>query len=216
MIVDIIIIVIMILAIILGKKKGLTVCLVNFLSLIIALIVALMLCKPVGNYIMEKTPVGNNLKETIKQNIPMGEGEIKLDAESNLPEGIKNYINEQTKGVNEAKNSGIEAVSTELAKDIVTAISFIGIFIIVKAALLIVKVVSKLINKLPILKQIDGLGGAICGAVQGVIIIYCILAVISIISPVIENTKIVENINNSHIGKTMYNNNIVVKKLYNK
>lgn len=216
MIVDIIIIVIMILAIIIGKKKGLTVCLVNFLSLIVALVVALMLCKPVGNYIMEKTPVGNNLKETIKQGIPTSGSEIKIDDESNLPEGIKNYINEQTKGVNDAKDTGIEAVSEQLSRSIVTAISFIGIFIIVRAVLLIVKVVSKIINKLPILKQIDGLGGAICGAVQGIIVIYCILAVISIISPIIENTKIIDNINNSHIGKTMYNNNIVVKKLYNK
>lgn len=213
MIVDIVIVVIIILAIILGKKKGLTVCLVNIFSFIIALVVALMLCKPVGSYIKEKTPVGENIKTTIKQSMPMSD-EIKFDENSTLPEGIKTYINKQVSNVNNTKENTIEAVSEELTKDIVNAISFIGIFIVVRLALIVVKVISKLITKLPILKQIDHLGGAICGGLQGIIAVYAIFAVLSIISPVIENTNIIKQINGSHIGKMMYNNNIIVKKLY--
>lgn len=213
MIVDIAIVVIIILAIILGMKKGLTVCLVNIFSFIIALVVALMLCKPVGNYIMEKTPIGDNIKSTIKQSMPMSD-DIKFDENSALPEGIKSYVNKQIANVNNAKETTAEAVSSELTKDIINAIAFIGIFIIVRLALIVVKVISKIITKLPILKQIDHLGGSICGGLQGIIVIYSIFAVLSIVSPIIENTNIIKQINNSHIGKLMYNNNFIVKKLY--
>ncbi len=215
MIVDIAIIVIMILAIIIGMKKGLTVCLVNIFSFIIALVLALMLCKPVGNFIMEKTPIGDNIQTTIKQNMPMS-GDIKIDENSNLPEGIKSYINKQVTAVNNTKEDATQAVAKELTADIVTAIAFIGVFIIVRLALVIVKIISKIITKLPILKQIDHLGGSICGGVQGIIVIYSIFAVLSIVSPIIENTNIIKQINNSHIGKAMYNNNIIINKIYKK
>lgn len=215
MIVDIAIIVIMILAIIIGMKKGLTVCLVNIFSFIIALVVALMLCKPVGNYIMEKTPIGDNIKTTIKQSMPMSD-EMKIDENVALPEGIKSYINKQVASVNDTKEATVEAVSKELTKDIVTAIAFIGIFIVVRLALIVVKIISKIITKLPIIKQIDHLGGSICGGVQGIIAIYAIFAVLSVISPIIGDTAIIKQIDNSHIGKAMYNNNIIIKKLYNK
>lgn len=213
MIVDIIILGVIILSILLGKNKGMTVCLVNIFAVIVALIIALMFCRPAANYIIEKTPVGENLKQTVKKSIPMNDGEITIDENSNLPKAMKEYINNQVKNVNDTKDNVIESVSQEITQEIVTVISFIGIFIIVRAVLLIIKIVSKIINKLPILKQIDNLGGAICGAVEGIIAVYCILAVISIISPVIENTQILNQINNSYIGKAMYNNNIIVKKL---
>ena len=211
MIVDLIILVIVILSIILGRHKGLTVCLVNFFSLIIALVVALMLYKPVSNYLYEKTPVGENLKQVIKQNIPMSEEEFQIGEDSILPEAMKNYINDQAQNANQTKDEAIENVSTELSKEIINIISFVIIFIVVRIALLLVKVISKIITKLPILKQIDHLGGAIVGAVEGIILVYFAFAIISTISPMLENTKVLEQINDSYVGKTMYNNNVLMK-----
>ncbi len=211
MIVDLIILVIVILSIILGRHKGLTVCLVNFFSLIIALVVALMLYKPVSNYLYEKTPVGENVKQVIKQNIPMSEEEFQIGEDSILPEAMKNYINNQAQNANQTKDEAIENVSTELSKEIINIISFVIIFIVVRIALLLVKVISKIITKLPILKQIDHLGGAIVGAVEGIILVYFAFAIISTISPMLENTKVLEQINDSYVGKTMYNNNVLMK-----
>ena len=211
MIVDLIILVIVILSIILGRHKGLTVCLVNFFSLIIALVVALMLYKPVSNYLYEKTPVGENVKQVIKQNIPMSEEEFQIGEDSILPEAMKNYINDQAQNANQTKDEAIENVSTELSKEIINIISFVIIFIVVRIALLLVKVISKIITKLPILQQIDHLGGAIVGAVEGIILVYFAFAIISTISPMLENTKVLEQINDSYVGKTMYNNNVLMK-----
>lgn len=215
MIVDIIILIVIILAAILGRHRGLTVTLVNFFSLIIALLVALMLYKPVGNFIKDQTPFGENIKEVIKNNLPMNDQDLQVDENSSLPEGMKNYINEQAKNANEAKDEAIENVSTELSTEIIMIISFVGVFLIVRAALLIVKIVSKIVNKLPILKQLDHVGGAIVGVIQGIIIVYFVFAIISTISPVFDNTKVLDQINDSYIGKMMYNNNIIMNKIKN-
>lgn len=215
MIVDIIILIIIVLAMIIGRHRGLTVTLVNFFSLIIALVVALLFYKPVGNFFIEKTPIGENVKQVIKQNIPMSEGEIEIEANSHLPEGMKDYINEQVSNANETKDEAIETISTQLSSEVIMIVSFVGIFLIVRAALVILKIISKIINKLPILKQLDHLGGAIVGIVEGIIIVYFIFAVISTISPVFENTQILEQINHSYFGKMMYNNNIIVNRIKN-
>ena len=66
---------------------------------------------------------------------------------------------------------------------------------------------------MPILKQIDHLGGAIVGAVEGIIIVYFIFAIISTMSPIFKNTKVLEQIDDSYVGKMMYNNNIIMKKM---
>lgn len=215
MIVDLIILVIIILSIIIGRSKGLTVCLVSFFSLIIAFVVALMVYKPVSNYLYEKTPIGNNIKQIIVQNIPMGEEDFEIGEDSILPEQMQNYINNQIQNANQTKDEAVQNVSTELSKEIINIISFVVVFIAVRIALLIVKIVSKLITKLPVLKQMDHLGGAIVGAVEGIILVYAALAIISTISPIIENTKILEQINNSYAGKMMYNDNIILKKIKN-
>lgn len=215
MIVDLIILIILIVSIILGRHKGLTVCLVNFFSLIIAFVVALMVYKPIANNLYEKTPVGENIKQVIKQNIPMNEEDFQISEDSILPEGMKNYINTKTQNANEAKDEAIENVSVELSKEIINIISFVFVFIVVRTILLIVKILSKIITKLPILKQIDHLGGAIIGAVEGIILVYFAFAVISTMSPIFENTKALEQINNSYVGKMMYNNNLIMNKIKN-
>ena len=94
-------------------------------------------------------------------------------------------------------------------------ISFVGVFLVIRAVLLIVKILSKIINKLPILKQLDHLGGAIIGIVEGIIVVYFIFAIISTISPVFENTQILDQINSSFIGKMMCNNNIIMNRIKN-
>jgi hypothetical protein len=55
----------------------------------------------------------------------------------------------------------------------------------------------------------------IVGALEGLILVYVIFGVVSLISPMLTNTAIVDSINDSFFGKMMYNNNVVVKYIYN-
>ena len=216
MIVDIIIILIMALAVFLGMKKGLISCIIDIVAVIVALILALLLCKPVANAIIDNTNFDENLRATIVQNIPLNDVDFKVEEGSNLPEPVVEYINGITSNVNTSKDEAIDNISKELALGIISVIAFLAIFIIVRIILTFVKIVAKIIDKIPVLKQINKLGGAICGAIEGLIIIYAIFAVFSMISPLIANSQILEQIYNSNIGALMYNNNLILKAIYSK
>ena len=198
-----------------GKKRGLTVCLVNIFSLIIAFIIAFMLYKPVANLIIQNTDIDDNLKTIIKSNIPISDTNLSVEASSNLPNKMQEYINNTTTSINQTKDEAIEKVANDITEQVINVISFLGIFVIVRAALLLVKLVSKIINKLPILKQVNDLGGAICGFIEGAILVYTIFAVISIAAPTLKDTTIIKQINDSALGKQMYTNNLITNKVYN-
>ncbi len=216
MVVDLIILIIMVSSIFVGLKKGLISCIIDIAAVIVALILAILLCRPITNVVIENTNFDESLATTISQNIPLSDTDFKVEANTNLPEGIVNYINSITENVNTSKDEAFNAIGVELASGIISIIIFIAIFVIVRLVLALIKVVSKIIDKIPLLSQVNKVGGAICGAIEGAIIIYVIFAVISMIAPVISNTNLLELINSSNIGSIMYNNNLVLNSIYKK
>ncbi len=214
MIVDLIIGIIVILFLIIGYKKGLIYCLINLATFIVAIVLAFVLCTPTAELVKNTTDIDENMKSFIVSHMPGGE-EIDLKANDQLPDPIKNTIDSSVTSINEAKEKAIDATATEITNNVIKAICFVIIFIVVKLLMWILKLVSKIFTKIPVIGQINSLGGMIVGTLEGLIIVYVIFGVISLISPMLTNTAIVDNINSSFFGKMMYNNNVVVKYIYN-
>jgi uncharacterized membrane protein required for colicin V production len=214
MIVDLIIGVIIILFLIIGYKKGLVFCLINLATFIVAIVLAFALCSPVAELVKNTTEIDENMKSFIVSHMPGGE-EIDLKANEQLPEPIRNAIDDSVTSINEAKEKAIDATATEITNNVLKAICFVAIFFLVKILMLVLKVVSRIFTKIPVIEQINTLGGMIVGALEGLILVYVIFGVISLISPMLTNTAIVDSINDSFFGKMMYNNNVVVKYIYN-
>ena len=163
MIVDVIILIIIVLSAIIGRKKGLAVCIINLLSVVLALIVAIWLYKPIGNAVINNTKIKENLKTSIQSKIPLNDADFSVEANSDLPAPIKKQIESITTNATQEKDKKIESTADILANGIIYIGTFLLIFIIVRAILLLVKILSKVINKLPVFKQIDHIGGIICG-----------------------------------------------------
>ena len=214
MAVDLIIIIIMVSSIFVGLKKGLISCIIDIAAVIVALILAIILCRPITNVVIENTNFDESLATTISQNIPLSDTDFKVEANTNLPDGIVDYINSITENVNTSKEEAFNAIGVELASGIISVIVFIAIFIIVRIILTLIKVVSKIIDKIPLLSQVNKVGGAILGAIEGAIIIYVIFAAVSMIAPIISDTNLLELINSSNIGSIMYNNNLVLNSMF--
>ena len=214
MIVDLIIGVIIILFLIIGYKKGLVFCLINLATFIVAIVLAFALCSPVAELVKNTTEVDENMKAFIISHMPGGE-DIDLKANEQLPDPIKNAIDDSVTSINEAKEKAIDATATEITNNVLKAICFVAIFFLVKILMWVLKLVSRIFTKIPVIEQINSLGGMIVGTLEGIIIVYVVFGVISLISPMLTNTAIVDSINDSFFGKMMYNNNIVVKYIYN-
>ena len=84
------------------------------------------------------------------------------------------------------------------------------LYLISRIVLKFIAALGDLIAKLPILKQFNKLGGTIFGALKGLLIVYVILAVVYLISPLLKENA-TKSIDETILTKAMYNNNIITK-----
>lgn len=216
-IIDLVIVAIIALCILLGYRKGLTGSLLKIVSFVLALIIAFILFKPVSNFVIDNTNWDENLEQAIRQSI-LKQEESKDDKEQtnqSMPDVMMNYINEAVENAgNEAKNAIIDATARDLSVTIINVAVAIVLFIISKIILLFIKGLANLLTKLPVIKQFDKLGGILFGLLQSLIIIYIIFAIISLFSPMMDGTGIIEGIKKSFIGSMMYDNNLLLKIIF--
>lgn len=209
---DIILIVIFIITVFISYKRGLARIVFHFACLFITIIAVLILYKPLTNFVFYNTNLGNSISSHIKSSIgefidnnTKEDGLIDPD-NTNLSKSIVNTINEY---ISEARTNSIDDisgfVSEQLSYTVVSAIVIIILFIIIRIGTMFLKEIFYFLTRLPIIKNFDELGGAILGIIRAYIIIYLILAIISLLSPVISNSIIVACIKNSHICSIFYN-----------
>lgn len=212
-IVDLIVVAIIALCILLGYKRGLTGCIIKIFSFFIALIVALVLFKPVSNIVVDNTKIDENIQTSIVQVFEKEEEEKPEDEESSSP--IVEYIAEEVENATEEKkNEIVNSAATKLSINIISVLTFIVLFIATRMALIFVKALTNLITKLPLIKQCDKIGGILYGILQGFVIVFVGLALVTFISTMINNYSVLEMINKSYVGSVLNNNNILLKLIF--
>lgn len=212
-IIDLILIGIVLLSTFLGYKKGLIGVAFKIVSFIIALIVTLILFKPISNYIITNTEFANTIENAIVEKLSTAEieeGQIE-EGSTDLPNVVVDYINGGIQNtVNQAKDSVVKVVAHNLTETAISIIVMIGIFIITRLILLFAKAILEAVSELPIVKQFNEVGGIIYGIIRAMLLIYVILAIISLILPMLDKTMILSAINNSILTKILYNNNLIL------
>lgn len=218
-IIDVIILAILTLCIGFGYYKGLTGSLLKIVSFVLAIVVAFVLFKPVSNFIIEKTDWDDNLEQSIRDAILTEKNETKVettkDENQSMPTIMVDYINKAVEDAgNNAKETIVDATARDVAVTIVNAGVWVGLFLVARIILFFIKGLANLITDLPIIKQVDKTGGIIYGAIEALVIIYILLAVVSFISPLVSGTGIIEAMQKSYIGSIMYNNNLLLKLIF--
>ena len=196
--IDIILLLIISITTFVGYKRGLIKIAFKFISFILAVIISIILYKPISNFVITYTPIDDNLEQTIANRL--SSSNITKKETDNI---ISNYYSN-------IKNSSISMVSEGIAKAIVNVGCILLVFIISNIILLFFKFSGDLIAKLPLIKQCNSIGGFIYGLLQGFLLIYTFLALVAIISPVIDINNFINIINSSIITNIMYNNNIIL------
>lgn len=196
-IIDIIILGFILLSAIGGYKKGLISLGIHLFAFVLALLISFILYRPIGNIVINTTEIDETIQATIQNNI----------------ENIANndsMENELTKDLIEsAKNGMLPEVSKQLAYNIVYLGTMIVLFLVLRVCLMLVSTVANAISKLPILDQVNKLGGAAYGVIRGIIITYAILMVISLIIAVNPKNKLTQMVDDTYLAKTMMENNIL-------
>ena len=203
-IVDLILIACFILFIFVGYKKGLAGSLIKLCSFVIALILALALYKPVANEVKDNTQIDENIKSTIVETF----GQQEQTQEENMPKDLVQNISSE---IENATSEAVNNIAQSISDTIINIGAGIVIFIVARLLLIIVSIFAKQIVKLPIIGLVDKVGGIAYGAVEGIVIIYIVLGLISLSSLIWVDNAVVTAITNSGIGSFLYNNNIILK-----
>lgn len=205
-ILDIIVIGIIIVSTIIGYKKGLINVIFNLCAFIIALIITVLLYAPITNFVIENTEFDEKIESVIIEN-----GVTNEDKNTTENSIIDKYI---TKSVTNTKNDIVKSASSLLAQKIIGIIVAIVLFIIVRIILTFIKALFNGLASLPIIKQLNEVGGLIYGVLMGFVIVYVILAILFFVISVNNTGTIANAINTSSIAKILYSNNIILNIMF--
>lgn len=211
--IDISIIIIMLLCIFVGYRKGLIKVAIRFVAFIVAIILAVLLYRPIANQVMKNTELDEKINETIYTKIKDIDFSNITEEEKNKNEIIKiaeKYIED---GLEQGTENTAKYVAENLSVTIVQAIVFIALLIALRIALIILNLLADVIGSLPIIKQFNKSGGIIYGIIEGFIIVNCIFALLYIVNPIYKNGEIQRNIEESNIGKMVYENNFIINTI---
>jgi hypothetical protein len=199
-----------------GYRRGLVGVMFKILTFVISIIIMFLLYKPASNAIIERTQIDDWLAEKIAQNIQgtsLADGSLlEYDGEnSSISKGMTDILNSfLTEALSKSASNVVGYVSTNIAIGMVRIGTMLLLFIISRFFLLFIRFAAELIANLPLIKTFNKSGGLVYGVIKGFLITYVILAVFSIASPLIQNWGVIDAIQDSTLGKKMYNDNVII------
>jgi len=198
-------------------KRGLVSTLLGFCSLFFSAVLSRFLSPFIGD-LLRKTPLYDSIKSyVITSVIPQGE-KIGTDfiRQLTIPDFLKDALVDNNNSIvyQKLNVSGTEDyISGYIAGFIINIIAMVILFILL---LILFKFLARTLNiiaRMPVLRTANKLGGAALGFIQGVIIIWVGLAVLTIFygKPMFEGVN--EAILNSVIASKFYDSNILITGL---
>ena len=207
---DGIVIVVLVLFTVIGAKKGFIKAAADLLGGVAAMIAAGMLSTPVAEYIYTKL-FAEGVELKVKNAFEVKEMEIgEFFAE--LPEFVSRWLN--FTGINadtvaqkiaENGDSTAETVVNSLAPVFISLINVFVVIILFLLFMIITKAVANLLTglfHLPLLKEVNGLLGAVLGILLGVLVVWIAIGAIEFFQPMMEHetlTKLNNLVDNSTV-----------------
>lgn len=191
-IIDLILIAIILLSAFLGYKKGLVKLGAKLFAGIIAIIVTIIIYKPVSGMIINNTSIDEKVKDAIIQNTTNIMNENEQIQDNNITNQIEDKI--------------LPEQAENIAKNVVYAVTAVVLFIVVKIILSIIISLMDFVANLPILKQFNEIGGIIYGIVRGLLIVCICILLIGVYAKINPENDLNNAIQNSHLTKIIYKN----------
>ena len=201
-----------------GYRKGLVAVVFKILTFIISLLIVFVLYKPQTKPIMDNTQLDEKLSIAIEQNLTgttLESGELLKAEESNVSKSVVELINSFVEeALRESKENAVQYVSQSLAVIMIRVGTFFLLFIVSRFLLLFIRFAAELIANLPIIKMFNKSGGLVYGIIKGFLMAYFILAIFSLLSPVISDLGIIRAIDDSMLASKLYNNNLILNIIF--
>lgn len=210
-VIDIVIVAIVASLVFIEAKKGIVNVIFNLGAFAVSLLLTVILLTPVTNYIISNTTFDERIETAILENgVIAEEPSTNVTDKQDISSMISNYVKEVEVKV---QNGIFTSISRGLAESIVKLVVAIGLFVLIRIILIVVKCVTNLISKLPLIREIDKIGGGIYGFLKAMLVLYVIFAVIFLLSSM-NMINVTDYIYSSIIAKFLYTNNLIINILF--
>ena len=193
-VVDLIIVVIILLSTFLAYRKGLITLAIQLVAVIIAIVLTLLLYKPVSNVIINVTGIDEAIQNAILEETN--------DIMTNGEEGANQVVES-------IQNNMLPETARTISINIIEGAVILILYIVIRIALKFVTALANLVSKLPILNQLNQVGGIIYGILRGLLIVYILLLLVNLSGEIEPQNHVYTAVEGSYIGKIMNENNIL-------
>ncbi len=212
-----------------GMYKGFILSIFKLASFFVSAIISIKAYPLVAKVLMQ-TALYTNIKTYILENLLQQHaaqgtkvnGQIKEAAANavidklQLPGFLKGTLLEQMPNPGKLVNINklMDMISIEITKIVIDILSLLLLYVAIRIALIFARVILQGVAKLPLFKQIDKLGGFGIGAVEGLLTVYIIFAVIMLFNASPSFKEVYTAIDSSMIAKFFYQNNFIVDWMF--
>lgn len=204
-VIDIILVLIVALSAFLGYKKGLVELGAKLFAGIIAIVITLIIYKPVGNIVIKNTSIDEKIENTIlEKTTNVIDGNSKISDNKYIQDASDN-------AVSQVKEEVLPEQARNIAVNVVYVATALILFIVSKIVLSIVISLANAIASLPILKQFNEIGGFLYGLVRGAIISLVLILVIGTIAKLNPNGSLSKNVESTYLLKEVYGSIVKIK-----
>ena len=193
-VVDIIIVAIILLSTFLAYRKGLITLAIQLVAVVIAIVLTLLLYKPVSNVIINVTAIDETIQNAILEEAN--------NIMTNDEEGAKQVVET-------IQNNMLPETARTISINIIEGAVILILYIVIRIVLKFITALANLVSKLPILNQLNQLGGIIYGILRGILIVYIILLLVNLSGEIEPQNQVYTAVEGSYIGKVMNENNIL-------
>lgn len=218
--VDIAIIGIILLFAVVGLLKGFMKTLLSFAGVVLALIAAVLLTKPVvaslaGSKI--ETMIGDKvftllsgMGDLMTTEIPSYEVLVEVLQQS-LPASVAQSLAQSVAEMigTSANQTLAQLLTPGLTNIFMNLLVFIALFVILMIIFAIVKAIVNAVKHIKLIDIADKILGFILGALMGVAFVYLIMLILTLLTGVESINNLVDMILASSLGSIMYNNNLI-------
>lgn len=205
---------------IIGLKRGFFITIIKIASFFVSVLIAIKFY-PVLSGILQKTAMYLKVKASILNTLLLKKQELGGENASEslinslpLPDFLKSIIDKGAASAAQGYAELADNVSGQLANLISDIVSVIVLFIAAKTVFMLLKFIFKGIAKLPIFKQLDKVGGLALGAVEGLLYVYILMAVLMLFHSNPKFEKVFTSVENSLVAGSLYENNFIVSGMF--
>lgn len=212
----IVVIGILIINALIGRKIGIIKIIFSLFSFIVALLLTTWISPTVSGKLKSNEVFFQKTSQKVELMLSLEEKESTdqddLIEKLPLPKSIKESLLESK----EKQEANIKSyIVNHVTGIVINALAFILTFVIVFIGLWVISFALNIISKLPILNQINKLAGLLVGALQGLIIVWILFLVLTIFSSSELGKSAFQQIDDSLILSFIYNNNFLLNIVMN-